>query len=89
MYTAAAWLQGSKVHYKAKNKNGAETAPFHIKRNIKELTIRRMSKFKICGENRRAAVQPQRSRRAPYSRGGGSLRQTINVTGETAAAEIQ
>lgn len=79
MYTAAALLQGSKVRYKAKNKNGAETAPFHIKRNIKELTIRRMSKFNVSGGGRRA----------PYSRGGGSLRQTINVTGETAAAEIQ
>ena len=48
-----------------------------------------MSKFNVSGGGRRAAVQPQRSRRAPYSRGGGSLRQTINVTGETAAAEIQ
>ena len=63
MYTAAALLQGSKVHYKAKNKNGAETAPFHIKRNIKELTIRRMSKFKICGENRRGFHRLGRSRR--------------------------
>lgn len=53
MYTAAALLGYSKVLNKAKNKNGAETAPFHIKRNIKELTIRRMSKFKICDENRR------------------------------------
>ena len=76
MYTAAALLQGSKVHYTAKNKNGAETAPFHIKRNIKELTIRRISKFNVSGGGRRAAVQPQRSRRAPYSRGGAAGRRT-------------
>ena len=67
MYTAAALLQGSKVHYKAKNKNGAETAPFHIKRNIKELTIRRMSKFNVSG------AEPAGP---PYSRSGAAGRRT-------------